>query len=120
MAVIQFGMMDPLQLPQVINRSHDSSIVHADIEGSVNRATPPHISIEENNWELFIEEANQLEYDEEELFISSFPSTPTVEQISYEDEFMIDTTINSSLENLIPNEQLLIEGLQYYSIISLF
>ncbi|XP_005175435.2 trafficking kinesin-binding protein milt isoform X3 [Musca domestica] len=104
-------MMDPLQLPQVINRSHDSSIVHADIEGSVNRATPPHISIEENNWELFIEEANQLEYDEEELFISSFPSTPTVEQISYEDEFMIDTTINSSLENLIPNEQLLIEVL---------
>lgn len=72
------------------------------------------IEDEETNledWELFSNETNQLEYDEEELFYSTLSSSPNNYNAVSEENVVLntDTGLNSN-QALIRDEQLLIEG----------
>lgn len=104
--------MDRLVRSQIVTPNYDSTKSQNPSVKS-DKTDEEEIRPNENNWELFLDETTQLEYDDE-LFISSYTSSPSFERSPDEDiELTIASfSVNPSVENFTQNEQLLIEGLQ--------
>lgn len=103
--------MDRLVHSQIVTPNYASS--QSQNPSVKSDKTEEEIRPNENNWELFLDETTQLEYDDE-LFISSYTSSPNYERSPNEDIELTTASFSvyPSVENFTQNEQLLIEGLQ--------